>query len=139
MTGLKTIKENQPVKILAGKLPFVPPRFDYKVIFMDRTITDRLLSLKKTKAATNKKAAVNDTISLAAYAKNEIQTKRIEKWLARQQQAKNVELCRVGYNTLLENHLLSVIHSNENNSKCETVSHILDATNKKSPLIFTKK
>jgi len=109
----KSIGEGQPVKILAGKLPFVHPRFDYKVIFMDRSITDRLLSLKKTKAGTNKKAAVSDTISLTAYAKNDIQAKRIEKWLDRQQKAKNVELCRVDYNTLLENPVKCVKEVNQ--------------------------
>ena len=91
--------DNKVAKVYTPKLPFVPRRIlNYKVVLMDRPLTDIALSLQKMqqKNPQQKKGMLN----LVLYNKLIMQEKRVNKWLER---TPNIEVLRIPYDNLLDN------------------------------------
>ncbi len=101
---LKNI-EDKVVKIYASKLNFVPRHnFKYKVIFLERPLTDIILSLQKMKGV------ARTNMNLIQYNKLVTKNTRIQKWM---ENNPNMEVLKVDYTELLQNPETQVQKVNE--------------------------
>jgi predicted AlkP superfamily phosphohydrolase/phosphomutase/tetratricopeptide (TPR) repeat protein len=84
--------ENKAVKVYAKELPFLPKNYNYKIIWMDRPMTDIVSSYTKMQ----KKKAVNFDISLADSFTNQVD--KVQAWL---ETMPNAEMHIIDFNDLL--------------------------------------
>lgn len=84
--------ENKAVKVYAKELPFLPKNYNYKIIWMDRPMTEIVSSYTKMQ----KKKAVNFDISLADSFTNQVD--KVQAWL---ETMPNAEMHIVDFNDLL--------------------------------------
>ena len=97
--------EQKVIKIYSPKLPFIPKRImNYKVIMMERSLADIMLSIQKTRGGKK------ETLNLEGYNKLGMQEKRINQWLKRNP---NITVLRIPYAELLESPLEYVQQVNE--------------------------
>lgn len=88
----KRVDENSVIKVYASELPFLPRKYNYKIIFMERDTMEILESRRKMMDIKNKQ-----TISVVPIIKLERQKKRISKWLSEQN---NIDSHVVHFNAL---------------------------------------
>jgi len=88
---------NKVVKIVSPLLTFLPPRFRYKIIFMDRPVMDVMVSQQKMLQHNGK--ASGSTISLDVMNKYEQNLAQIPEWV--ENNKSNVEILRIPYNELV--------------------------------------
>ena len=107
---VKQLKENhgwlpdavgKGVKVISHLLQELPPRFKYKVIFMERHLTEITSSQQKMLKRLGKKGTMDsDTFNAPLYAKFGQHLKDIKEWLSEQAY---IEVCYVSYNDMIHN------------------------------------
>ncbi len=90
---------NKVVKIVSPLLTFLPPRFNYKIIFMERPVMDVMVSQQRMLQHNGK--AKETTISLDVMARYEQNLEQIQEWV--ENNKTNVEILRIPYNDLVNN------------------------------------
>ncbi len=90
---------NKAVKIVSPLLTFLPPRFHYKIIFMERPVMDVMVSQQRMLQHNGK--ANETTISLNVLNKYQQNLEQIPEWAERNKS--NVEILRIPYNDLVSN------------------------------------
>jgi predicted AlkP superfamily phosphohydrolase/phosphomutase/tetratricopeptide (TPR) repeat protein len=80
------------VKVVAPLLPYLPPKFRYKIIVMDRNISEVILSQQIMLGKTREQAIQNYPFRLAQTYYQQLE--RVNQWL---EQRANVEVLRVQY------------------------------------------
>ena len=83
------------VKVISALLEYLPPGYSYKVIFMEREISEILASQRKMLARRNKESQVDDAEMEAQFRKH---LSVVKPWLARQA---NMDVIYVSYNALM--------------------------------------
>jgi len=87
------------VKIISELLPYLPPKYQYQIIFMERDLTEVLASQRKMLTRSGKPVSQNDRQLALLFTKH---LKDIKKWLKRQPHIKTLF---INYNQLLQNPL----------------------------------
>jgi hypothetical protein len=83
------------VKIISALLEYLPPKYRYKVIFMEREINEILASQQKMLSRRNEKSDLEDALMQEQF---EQHLAAIKYWLGRQP---NIEVMYVQYNTMI--------------------------------------
>jgi hypothetical protein len=83
------------VKVISALLEYLPPEYSYKVIFMEREISEILASQRKMLARRNKESQVDDAEMEAQFRKH---LSVVKPWLARQP---HMDVIYVSYNALM--------------------------------------
>ena len=83
------------VKVISALLEYLPSEYSYKVIFMEREISEILASQRKMLARRNKESQVDDAEMEAQFRKH---LSVVKPWLARQA---NMDVIYVSYNALM--------------------------------------
>lgn len=86
--------QGKTIKVVSSLLEFLPPGYRYRVIFMQRTMAEVLMSQNKM-LARNKQQAAADDEKLAIFFINHL--RKISNWLAEQ---KNFTTCAISFNRL---------------------------------------
>ena len=84
------------VKVISSLLEYLPPTHSYKVIFMERDLTEVLVSQQKMLTNRNETSSVDDA-SLKQQFQDHLNTVRA--WLVRQP---NIEILYINFNTLMK-------------------------------------
>ena len=88
--------DGKVVKVISSLLEYLPPFHTYKVIFMERDLTEILLSQQKMLINRNETSNVDDT-TLKQQFQDHLKT--IRAWLIRQP---NIETLYINFNTLMK-------------------------------------
>lgn len=83
------------VKVISALLEYLPSEYSYKVIFMEREISEILASQRKMLARRNKESQVDDAELEAQFRKH---LSVVKPWLARQP---NMNVTYISYNALM--------------------------------------
>lgn len=83
------------VKVISALLEYLPSEYSYKVIFMEREISEILASQRKMLARRNKESQVDDAEMEAQFRKH---LSVVKPWLARQP---NMNVTYISYNALM--------------------------------------
>jgi hypothetical protein len=83
------------VKVISALLEYLPSEYSYKIIFMEREISEILASQRKMLARRNKESQVDDAEMEAQFRKH---LSVVKPWLARQP---NMDVTYISYNALM--------------------------------------
>lgn len=90
--------EGRVVKVVATLLPFLPPQYRYRVVFMERDLDEILASQNAMLARSGGQAAASDE-KMAAFFTGHLQ--KMKAWLAARS---NVSVCYLNFNRLFQPH-----------------------------------
>lgn len=85
------------VKVISALLEYLPARYSYRIIFMEREIREILASQRKMLVRRNESSSVEDARIETQFRKH---LSVIKPWLARQP---NMEILTISYNSLMSN------------------------------------
>jgi hypothetical protein len=83
------------VKVISALLEYLPPQYDYKILFMEREIHEILASQRKMLSRRNEESKIDDAEMEAQFRKH---LSVVKPWLVRQP---NMEVFFVSYNALM--------------------------------------
>jgi hypothetical protein len=87
------------VKVISHLLQHLPPRYKYKIVFMERHLFEITSSQQKMLKRLGKKGAKDsETFNAPLYVKFEQHLKDIKQWLSEQP---HIEVCFVNYNDMI--------------------------------------
>ncbi|HZY45984.1 MAG TPA: sulfotransferase family protein, partial [Anaerolineae bacterium] len=96
------------VKVIAALLPYLPPDYNYRVIFMLRAMPEVLASQRQMLVRRGEDPdKIGDDVMARLYEKH---LKQVDSWIAGQA---NVQRLDVNYNEMLTNSQPIVLHVNE--------------------------
>ncbi len=87
--------EGKVVKVVSTLLGCLPPQYNYRVVFMQRNMSEILESQRQMLFRAQQKSAAGDD-KLSEYFSNHL--RRIEDWLDKQQ---NFSVCTISFNSLI--------------------------------------
>jgi len=88
--------KGKAVKVISALLEFLPPQFNYRVVFMQRRMSEILASQRKMLANRGKPDGSVDDETMAELYQKHVDT--VKRWLSREP---NFQVLEVGYNRLL--------------------------------------
>ncbi len=100
---------DKAVKIIAISLPYLPPRFRYKVIFMERDLHEVIASQRKMLNRMGKKTKDEDYPFIFVQEYNQ-QLRKVKQWASRQS---NVEILYVPHRGIMEQPFEQALRINE--------------------------
>ena len=101
--------EGKVVKVVANLLPHLPPRFKYKVVFIERDLHEVLASQRKMLNRLGKKTR-DETYPTGLMQAFETQVEKAKAWASRQA---NVEILYVRHADIIENPFVAAMQVHE--------------------------
>ena len=96
--------DGKVVKVVSTLLACLPPQYNYRVVFMRRSMSEILESQRQMLSRTQQKPTANDD-KLSIFFSNHL--RKIEDWLDRQQ---NFSVCTISFNSLFSSERETEIH-----------------------------
>lgn len=96
--------DGKVVKVVSTLLSCLPPQYNYRVVFMRRSMSEILESQRQMLSRTQQKPTANDD-KLSIFFSNHL--RKIEDWLDRQQ---NFSVCTISFNSLFSSERETEIH-----------------------------
>ncbi|WP_235297963.1 alkaline phosphatase family protein [Portibacter marinus] len=100
-----TEAEGKVVKVIAHLLPHLPPNYKYKIIFMERDVTEIIQSQQRMIVGLGKKVD-DETLPLHLYERYKKTIRNIKKWAS---EKPNVEILYLSYSEVVSKPLLMAV------------------------------